>query len=379
LKNRNSVMAIIAIIVIGLFLFSACSTTGNVNGNNEENEVSNTADKGQVYRFSFASETPEGHPITVNFIDNWIESVEEATDGRVLFTKHLGGSLVEGGSMLQGVSSGLADAGWCPLSYFPGEAPLYNALCVTGYDWISGRLAANVNKDFMEAFSEGRPEGIEIMWTHAPAPGCFLTNKPINTLEDLAGLQIRCDTVHNDGVAALGATPVAMTMPEAYEALSKSIIDGVLGNTEPLVGWNLYEITDYIVEAPMLYNTPPVAIFNSDSWNSLPQDLQEIIKKVNEDHFEHISTAFDDIYVNSMEHGLKNGLTVIHPSEEEYERWKEATAPNKQKYAEYLNGLGLPGTEAMAKIEELVDKYVHEFEDYHNELRGRVTSLIEQY
>ncbi|NLY38322.1 MAG: TRAP transporter substrate-binding protein DctP [Firmicutes bacterium] len=376
MKKKGLVLAVLTIFLVGLFVLSGCGGKGTETGREE------TAEPGgedKVYTFNLASETPEGHPISVNFLDSWVDRIEKATNGRVKFNKHYAGSLVEGGSMLQGVSSGIADCGWCPLSYFPGEFPLYNALCVTGYDWISGRLAAYVNRDFIEAFPQEIPDELEFMWVHSPAPGCLLTTKPVSTLEDLKGLQFRCDSVHNDGLAALGATPVAMTMPEAYEALSKNIIDGVLGNTEPLIGWSLYEITDYIVEVPCLYSTPPVLIFNKKSWNSLPPDLQETIRKVNEEHFEAISTVFDDIYVEGMKFGLENGLKTIQLTDDEYERWIEKLQVCKEKYAEDLNKKGLPGDEAIQKLEELVQKYLVEFEDYHKEWRGRIEAVIAEY
>ncbi|NMA65773.1 MAG: TRAP transporter substrate-binding protein DctP, partial [Clostridiaceae bacterium] len=298
---------------------------------------------------------------------------------RVHFTVHYAGSLVEGGSMLQGVSSGIADVGWCPFSYFAGELPVYNALCVGGYEWLNSKIGSYVNMDFMKAFPEELPDKLEFMFTHSTIPAALMTNKPIATKEDLKGLQIRCDTVHMDGVAALGAKPVSMTMPEAYEGLSKNIIDGVLGPTEVLIGWNLYETTKYITEAPLLYNAIPVVMFNKKAWNSLPEDIQDIIKKINDKHLEDVSTLYDEVHLEALEFGLENGLEVVKVSEEENERWKEALEPCKETYAENLNNRGLPGNEAMDKIGELVAKYKEEFAEYDESFRKEIESLIKKH
>ena len=373
MKNKGLVFAVLTVLLVGLLL-SGCGGEGT----KPDGKQSAGGDEDKVYTFNFATETPDGHPLSIAFSDSWVKAVEEATNGRVKFTMHYGGSLVEGGSMLQGVSSGIADAGWCPFAYFPGEMPLYNALAICGFDWLNAKIACYVNRDFIAAHPEGTPDEIVIMYVHSPAPGCLVTNKPIATLEDIKGMQFRVDPLQSDGIAALGATPVAMTMPEAYEALSKNVIDGVLCNTEPLIGWNLYEITDYILETPFMYSSAPAVIFNKEKWNSLPADLQDIIKEVNEKHFEEVSSVFDDIYVEGMEFGLQNGMKASQLTEEEYARWKEKLQVSKDNYAKLLNDKGYQGDAIIQEIEQLVEKYIAEFAGYTADWRARIDAVIAQ-
>ena len=379
-----SILVALAMILATFMVFSGCSNNASEETASVEDaasgEVSTSSeDDASTYVFTFASPMPDGHPMVENFMDPWVEKVEEATDGRVQFTMYYGETLLAADSALQGISSGLADAGLVVNNYFPGELPLFNALAVPGFEWTNGKVAINVNNSYVDAFPEVVNSELEFMFIFSPAPGCIFTNEPIESIEDLEGLQIRCDSSASDAIAALGATPVAMTMAEAYEALSKNTIDGVLGNTEPLVGWNLYEVVDYMVEIPCLYNASPNVCMNKDAWDSLPEDLQNIILEVNAQHFEDIQESFDNIYLESLQFGLDNGLQVTTLSDGEYESIKEALASSQQTYEDFLNEEGLPGTAALEKIGELVDQYNTEFEEYSSNLRDEIDALIAQY
>ena len=53
------------------------------------------------------------------------------------------------------------------------------------------------------------------------APDIIHSRKPIAKLEDLKGQKLRTFGTNADVAKLLGATPVAMTMGEAYDAISK--------------------------------------------------------------------------------------------------------------------------------------------------------------
>ncbi len=331
----------------------------------------------KTFNLSFATATPDMHPITENMLKPWAKKVEEVTDGQVKITMHLGGTLAKGDSMLEAVGTGLADIGWVSNAYFPNQLPLLNSLAVPGYTFNTSKVAAYVDRDFIDKYPQAILDDLEYMFVFSPAPGILLTRQPIDSLEDLKGMQIRCDGVATKGVSALGATPVAMPMAEAYEALSKSVIDGVVGPAEPLIGWNLAEVLDYIIEVPFMYNAFPTVIMNKDTWNSLPADVQDAIREVNEEHFKDIAGLFDEIYLEAFKVGFKNDIQVIELPDEEMSRWKAKMQHLKDNYAEMLNEKGLPGTEAMQVIQELTDKYNKEFADYNKEMEQRKRELIE--
>ena len=80
----------------------------------------------------------------------------------------------------------------------------------------------------------------------AHGPGIVNTNKkPVNKLEDLKGMKIRCTGTSSKIVTHLGATPVAMPQTEAYDALQKGVVDGVMSPIETAKGWKFAEVVKY--------------------------------------------------------------------------------------------------------------------------------------
>ena len=56
-----------------------------------------------------------------------------------------------------------------------------------------------------------------------------MVKQPVRTMADLKGLKLRAPTRQtNKFLAALGATPVAMPVPQVGEALAKGVIDGAV-------------------------------------------------------------------------------------------------------------------------------------------------------
>ena len=58
----------------------------------------------------------------------WIKQVEEATKGRVKIEVFPSQTLIKGIDMWKGISSGIADIGWCVQGYWPEQTPLSDVM-----------------------------------------------------------------------------------------------------------------------------------------------------------------------------------------------------------------------------------------------------------
>ena len=85
--------------------------------------------------------------------------------------------------------------------------------------------------------------------------GDLFTKVPVQTLEDLQNLGIRATGLSAKTLQVLGANPVAMPQSEAYESLSKGVVQGNLAPLEVLEGWRQAEVTDYVTLTPF-FTTP---------------------------------------------------------------------------------------------------------------------------
>jgi TRAP-type C4-dicarboxylate transport system substrate-binding protein len=102
----------------------------------------------------------------------------------------------------------------------------------------------------------------------------------VKTMEDLKGVKIRSHGTSAKVVKALGGTPVAMPMPELYQALQKGVVDGGLYPMEVNKGWKMADVIDFCtLDLPIAYTSTFYVVMNKDKWNSLPKDVQATIRR----------------------------------------------------------------------------------------------------
>ena len=106
------------------------------------------------------------------------------------------------------------------------------------------------------------------------------TNRPINSAADVAGLKIRVPTsqLYLDVWEALGATPVALALPELALALSNGTAEGQDNATYHLVANATYDDIKYFSNINYMWMGCTMAA-NSTVWNKLDPAVQAILKE----------------------------------------------------------------------------------------------------
>lgn len=106
------------------------------------------------------------------------------------------------------------------------------------------------------------------------------TNRPIHTAADVAGLKIRVpeSQLYLDVWKALGATPVALALPELALALSNGTAEGQDNATYHLVANATYDDIKYFSNINYMWMGCTMAV-NSASWAKLDPAVQEILKE----------------------------------------------------------------------------------------------------
>ena len=104
------------------------------------------------------------------------------------------------------------------------------------------------------------------------------TKRPIYTPEDVVGMKIRVyDSIGPyKFLEACGGLPVAMNFSEVYTGISQGAIDGLYTTTSNFVPQKFTEVCKYHTKLTIT-NLGMTLMFNLDSLNSLPADLQEAI------------------------------------------------------------------------------------------------------
>lgn len=103
--------------------------------------------------------------------------------------------------------------------------------------------------------------------------------KPINTVEDIAGLKLRVipNAINVDWVKALGANPTPMAFPEVYAGLESRAIDGQENPLSVILANKFFEVQKHLVLSNHQYN-PQSLIFSKKVWDGLSADERKILQ-----------------------------------------------------------------------------------------------------
>ena len=226
-----------------------------------------------------------------------------------------------------------------PLTEF-SDLPIGVKSCVT---------AAKLFTEYYVKFKPKEMDDVKVMYLHGNPPSVVHTVKnPVSKLEDLKGLKMRVTPLGTPIAKALGAAPVAMPMGDAYDALSKNVVDGGFFPYEALEGWKLGEVVKYSTESwPVGFTSAWYVIMNKKKWDSIPPDWQKAIEKLNAEWIEKTGKAWDEIDASGKAFALKQGGKVLTLSKQEGENWVKAVQPVLADYVKMAKEKGLPGDEVL--------------------------------
>jgi TRAP-type C4-dicarboxylate transport system substrate-binding protein len=188
-------------------------------------------------------------------------------------------------------------------------------------------------------------------------------DKQVKVLADLKGLKMRAPTrMTNKLLAALGAAPVAMPLPQVPEAISKGVIDGFLLPWEVIPSVKLQEMVKYDTETdparPALYTSVFILAMNPAKYNALAPDLKAIIDK---NSGAGLSAAAGKIWDESQVAGRKpavdRGNVFYTIPGAELDNWVKASAGLYDEWTASMDKVGLNGKQMLQDARDLLAKY----------------------
>ena len=299
---------------------AACSKDGG-NGSN------GSGDDNKVYRLSLSFHD-SSQAIKTQFVQKWADEVKEATNGRVEITVYAGGTIASATDALDAVKQKTCDMAVCFTSFFPGQFPLTEVVSLPMTGITNAVQATNVLWDLWDYSPALQDElgDYKVLMLYTNPNNIIGTTTPVYTANDMKGLKLRVSSgTPTDMSVAWGATPMSISSSEIYQSMEKDVIQGYLIDYTGVNAWSLYEVTDYYTEMPF-YVAPWALLMNMDSWNALPEDLQEIISSLSgRDR----SLAFAEVNEEEANDTRtmaveKYGATIIEPTEEQLATFKPA-------------------------------------------------------
>lgn len=320
---------------------------GDVNGNGEEPE--------ETFELTYNNFFPSTNYHSI-LADEFCKEIETRTDGRVTITYYPAGGLAAAADTYDAVVEGITDIGMSCLAYTMGRFPA-SELVDLPHGYPNGWVATKVATDFYNEFTPAEFDDCHPLYFHAHGPGILLTvDTPVYTLEDMAGLVLRSTGVGAAIAEALGATGYAAAQGDAYELMSKGTIDGSMTPMEPLLGWNQAEVVKYVTNCyDVAYTTDFFVVMNSDTWDSLPSDIQDIFDEVSEEWAEKHAKLWTYYDKAAADYFLTfEGREIIELDATEMARWVDAASVVKDTYMTEKGALGLPVDDYEAYLIERV-------------------------
>jgi TRAP-type C4-dicarboxylate transport system substrate-binding protein len=289
---------------------------------------------------------------------NWAQRIEEATEGKIKITFYNDQSLVPNSELVDALVNGVCDiievdpsycSSWFTYSmayFLPGQ-PYANNMAATG---AALDLFTSPDWDLKEFNS------IKIVAAYNMSLGGigWSLDKAPQKLEDLKGLQIRATGYGLDGVTALGAVPVGMSMGDVYEAFVKNTIQGGAITLETMVNFNFAECVQSYTVKP-LAATPHIIAFNNDVWDSIPAEVQQIVLDLGREESLTIPGIWYDSDLAGYNACKEKGVDVYYLSAEDETAWTEAMAVCKQNWIQKMAADGYPdGEKFLAWLDDVI-------------------------
>lgn len=310
---------------------------------------------GQI-KLTYSTFFPAPHKNCVLAMD-WAKEIEKRTNGKVQITVFPGGTLTPADKCYDGVVKGISDIGFSVFAYTRGKFPLTEVADLP-LGIKSGAVATRLINEYYKKFMPKELDEVKVMYLHGHGPGILHTKKPVNKLEDLKGMKIRCTGMAAKIVEALGAVPVAMPMGETYDALSRGVVDGSMAPQESLQGWKWGEVVKFSIECwGASYSSGMFVVMNKEKWNAIPADLQKIIEQINEEYAGKQGTTWDEIDKAGRDFTVQRGNQIVSLSQDEDWKWTKKVKPILDEYVKNMKAKGLPGEEVLKFYLETIYKY----------------------
>jgi TRAP-type C4-dicarboxylate transport system substrate-binding protein len=296
-------------------------------------------------------------------IEPWAKRVEEQSNGRIKVeiypSMQLGGKPPQ---LFDQVRDGVADVVWTVAGYTPGRFP---KLEVIELPFVPGTAKATsaAAQEYYQTYAKDELADVHPILVHVHAPGTFhMKDKPIRTLEDLKGAKIRVPSRPiNDALAALGATPVGMPVPQVPEAIQRGVVDGAVLPYEVTRPLRVHELVNSHTEFAGdrgLYTVVFLFLMNKDKYDSLPADLKKVIDDNSGIPLAlEVGEAWDKAEVPGRQAAKDLGDRFYVIDGAELERWKAGTQPVIDAWVAERNKAGDDGQALLDGARGLIAKY----------------------
>nr|WP_238318820.1 TRAP transporter substrate-binding protein [Pseudooceanicola atlanticus] len=301
--------------------------------------------------------------VPAKILKPWGERVKAASDGRIKIdhfdAMSLGGKPPE---LIDQAIDGVADIIMTVVGYTPGRYPKTEVFELP-FMMTNPVATSKAFQDLVETdLQDGEYSDVKVLGAWVHGPGVIHTDKPVNSVDDLAGVKMRGPTrVINDMLKELGAVPVGMPLPAIPEALSKGVVNGTVIPWEVTPAIRASELVSNHTEFSgdeAIYTATIIMVMNKAKYESLPDDLKAVIDAESGMKLaEFASQVMWDADAPAREIAVGNGNNIIELSAEEVGRFKDKAKPVTERWIADMESKGIDGQALIEQAKGLIEKH----------------------
>lgn len=299
---------------------------------------------------TFTSMYMPTHAVIKDGILPFAEELKEKSGGRLLLEIFNPGTLCPDSENYDCVKNGVVDMSVTVPSVSPGKFPvaavselpfLFDSCESSSYaDYKAYTEIPEIAKEFNE---------VRLLGVFGSAPFQVHTSrKEIKSIDDVKGMRLACvSTAVQPVFSRLGAAVFAMPGTDLYIALQRGQIDGACIPNAFMVSTKSYEVAKKSSILNFM-TCSQTLVMNKDAFDSLPEDLQQVILDLTGEGFSlKVGKAIDKSAADDMITMKEQGQTEFFLPESEVLKARAATASLVEAWKEKALKAGAADPEAI--------------------------------
>ena len=310
----------------------------------------------------FSNWLPPTHPIITQMIEPWAAEVEAATEGRV--SLQILPALGAPGAHFDMVRNGVADIAFGVHGYTPERFKL-TEMVELPFTSENAQVNSIANwRTYQQFFMDANEhEGTHLLGLWVPGSYQLFTRAGVETVEDLDGLRIRVPGSTVERIATeLGMVSISSPLTEAYDQISRGIIDGMFQTYSTVRDFNMAEHMPVVMAVPGGFAASSQFLVISDAaWDRIsPEDQAAIDALSGETMVNQFAEVWQAQNAAAVDELVEGGQTQIELSGTDLEMMQERLAPIWDQWIADANERGVDAEAAIAFYQEQLDAVAEE-------------------